>query len=58
MKNLILVLSNKILVLFDKSIRISLARARMHAYIKFFTFATVATLQHYLIISTLRVATR
>ncbi len=29
MKNLILVLSNKILVLFDKSIRISLARTRM-----------------------------
>ncbi len=29
MKNLILVLSNKILVLFDKSIRISLVRTRI-----------------------------
>jgi len=32
MKNLILVLSNKILVLFDKSIRISLARTRMRIH--------------------------
>jgi len=30
----------------------------MRAYIKFFTLATVATLQHYLRISVLRVATR
>ena len=35
MKNLILVLSNKILVLFDKSIRISLARTRTRIH-KFF----------------------
>jgi len=53
-KIMILVFSNKILVLFDRNIRIP----RTRAYIKFFTLATVATLQHYLRISVLRVATR
>ena len=55
-KIMILVFSNKILVLFDRNIRIPRTRAR--TYIKFFTLATVATLQHYLRISVLRVATR
>ena len=55
---MILVLFDKILVLFDRSIRIPRAHARIRAYIKFFTLATVATLQHYLRISVLRVATR
>ena len=36
MKNLILVLSNKILVLFDKSIRISLARTRTRIHKVFY----------------------
>ncbi len=47
---------DKLLVLFDRNIRILLARTR--AYIKFFTLATVATLQHFLKISMLRVTTR
>ena len=54
-KILILVLFDKILVLFDRSIRIPRAHVRIH---KVFTLATVATLQHYLRISVLRVATR
>ena len=53
--NNILVFSNKMLVFFDRSIRIPRARTRIH---KFFYPATVATLQHYLRISVLRVATR
>ena len=36
MKNLILVLSNKILVLFDKSIRISLVRTRTRIHKVFY----------------------
>jgi len=48
-------ITNKILVLFDRSIRIPRAHARIH---KVFTLATVATLQHYLRISVLRVTTR
>ena len=54
-KILILVLFNNILVLFDRSIGIPRAHARIH---KVFTLATVATLQHYLRISMLRVTTR
>jgi len=54
-KIMILVLFDKILVLFDRSIRIPRARTRIH---KVFSLATVATLQHYLRISVLRVATR
>ena len=53
--NNILVFSNKILVFFDRSIRIPRAHARIHI---FFTLATVAALQNYLRISVLRVATR
>ncbi len=48
-------ITNKILVLFDRSIRIPRAHARIQ---KVFYLATVATLQHYLRISVLRVATR
>ncbi len=58
MKILILVLFNNILVFFDRSIRNPRACMRARAYIKFFTLATVATLQHYLRISVLRVTTR
>jgi len=47
-------MKNLPVVLFDRGISIPLSRA----YIKFFTLATVATLQHYLKISMLRVATR
>jgi len=54
-KIMILVLLDKLLVFFDISIGILRAHARIH---KVFTLATVATLQHYLRISVLRVATR
>ena len=53
--NNILVFSNKMLVFFDRSIRIPRARTRIH---KVFSLATVATLQYYLKISALCVATR
>jgi len=48
-------MENLPVVLFDRGISIPRAHARIH---KVFTLATVATLQHYLKISVLRVATR